>query len=65
MPKMKTKGGVKKRFKILKSGKVKVGKPSRRHLLMKRSEKAKRQSLGMHVMAECDAKKIRKWAPYG
>jgi large subunit ribosomal protein L35 len=43
MSKIKTHSGAKKRFKKLKSGLVKAGKPFRRHLLTKKSAKRKRQ----------------------
>lgn len=42
MPKMKTHSGAAKRFRKLKSGKVKFSKVGRRHLLTKKSAKTKR-----------------------
>ena len=42
MPKMKKHSGARKRFKKLKSGKVKYSKGYRRHLLTKKSPKRKR-----------------------
>jgi large subunit ribosomal protein L35 len=46
--KMKTHSGAKKRFKVLKSGKVKRGQAGMRHLLSHKSSKRKRH-LGDHV----------------
>lgn len=42
--KMKTHSGAKKRFKRLKSGKVKRGQMHHKHLLIAKSHKQKRQS---------------------
>lgn len=43
MPKQKTNKGVKKRFKITASGKIKRHKSNKRHLLAGRTSKRKRQ----------------------
>ena len=66
MPKMKTKSGAKKRFLLTGTGKVKM-KPSRRnHGLINRPQKMKRQSRGMEIMADADAKIVKKFfLPYG
>ena len=42
MPKIKTHSGAKKRFKLTKNGKVKMGHTKRRHILTKKSTKVKR-----------------------
>ena len=60
MPKMKTKSGAKKRFKLTASGKVKVGQAGKRHGMIKRTTKFIRQARGTMVMAEADAKVVRK-----
>ena len=60
MPKMKTKSGAKKRFKLTASGKVKVAQAGKRHGMIKRSTKFIRQARGTMVMAEADAKVVRK-----
>ena len=65
MPKMKTKSGVKKRFKLTASGKVKHGQVGKRHCMIKRTAKQVRQNRGTAVMADADAKKMKIWAPYG
>ena len=43
MPKMKTHSGASKRFKVTKSGKVKLTHMNRRHILNKKSTKRKRR----------------------
>jgi len=65
MPKLKTKSGVKKRFKITASGKVKHGVAGKRHRLMSHNSKYIRQNRGTKVAADADAKTIKQWAPYG
>ncbi|MBV6658164.1 MAG: 50S ribosomal protein L35 [Devosiaceae bacterium] len=60
MPKMKTKSGAKKRFKLTASGKVKVAQAGKRHMMIKRTNKFIRQARGTMVMAECDARVVRK-----
>ncbi len=50
MPKAKTNSGAKKRFRLKKSGKVKRGQVGKRHLLVNKSHKRKRQLTGQtHV----------------
>ncbi|MBL4596669.1 MAG: 50S ribosomal protein L35 [Robiginitomaculum sp.] len=65
MPKMKTKSGVKKRFKLTASGKVKSAQAGKRHGMIKRTPKQIRNKRGTTVMADADAKVIKKFMPYG
>jgi large subunit ribosomal protein L35 len=66
MPKLKTKSGVKKRFKITATGKVMAFQTGKRHNMIKRTPKFIRQSRGAVVLEPGDANKIlKKWAPYG
>ena len=65
MPKLKTKSGVKKRFKLTATGKVKHGVVGKRHRLISHNSKYIRQNRGTKVLAECDAKAVKNWAPYG
>jgi len=66
MPKMKTKSGAKKRFKLTATGKVKFKAANKRHGLSKRPKQMKRQSRRMEVMFDADAKKvIRFFLPNG
>jgi large subunit ribosomal protein L35 len=65
MPKMKTKSGVKKRFKITATGKVMAGAAGKRHRLISHNSKYIRQNRGTSALAEPDAKRVKGWAPYG
>jgi len=66
MPKMKTKSGAKKRFKLTASGKVKAGQAGKRHGMIKRTNDQIRKLRGTTVLSECDARVIRKkYLPYG
>ena len=60
MPKMKTKSGAKKRFKLTSSGKVKAGQTGKRHGMIKRTNKQIRNLRGTTVLKDCDAKVIKK-----
>jgi large subunit ribosomal protein L35 len=65
MPKLKTKSGVKKRFKITATGKVKAGVAGKRHRLISHNAKYIRQNRGTKVMSDADAKTIKSFMPYG
>tara|TARA_R110002096_G_scaffold257381_1_gene450727 strand:+ start:48115 stop:48312 length:198 start_codon:yes stop_codon:yes gene_type:complete len=65
MPKMKTKSGVKKRFKITASGKVKSGQAGKQHGMIKRSNKQIRNQRGTTVLSDPDARVVKKFMPYG
>jgi large subunit ribosomal protein L35 len=65
MPKLKTKSGAKKRFKITATGKVKAGVAGKRHRLMSHDAKYIRQNRGTKVMDASDAAKIKSYMPYG
>lgn len=65
MPKLKTKSGVKKRFKLTASGKVKAGAAGKRHRLISHNAKYIRQNRGTKVMTEADTKIVKLWLPYG
>ena len=65
MPKLKTKSGAKKRFKITATGKLKAGVAGKRHRLISHSGKYIRQNRGTKVMGESDAKIIATYLPYG
>jgi large subunit ribosomal protein L35 len=65
MPKLKTKSGVKKRFKFTASGKVKHGVAGKRHRLISHNAKYIRQNRGTSVLSDADVAHVRLWAPYG
>ncbi len=58
MPKMKTNAAAKKRFKKLKSGKIKRMSAGRRHLLTKKTRKTKRTLRKSAYISKCDYKHI-------
>lgn len=64
MPKMKTKSGAKKRFKVTASGRVKVAQAGKRHGMIKRTKKFIRNARGTMVLADQDAKIVKKYMPY-
>lgn len=61
MPKLKTKSGAKKRFKITGSGKVVYAQQGKRHGMIKRTNKQIRDQRGTTVMSERDAFNVRKF----
>ena len=65
MPKMKTKSGVKKRFKLTASGKVKSGQAAKQHGMIKRSNKTLRNQRGTTILCDADARIVKKFMPYG
>ncbi|HCN32256.1 MAG: 50S ribosomal protein L35 [Candidatus Micropelagos sp.] len=65
MPKMKTKSGAKKRFKLTASGKVKAGQAGKRHGMIKRSNKQIRNLRGTDILSSPDARTVKKYMPYG
>lgn len=64
MPKMKTRKSVAKRFSITGTGKVRYKKQGLRHILTKKTTKRKKNLRHPGILAECEAKKIRKELPY-
>jgi large subunit ribosomal protein L35 len=64
MPKMKTKSGAKKRFKVTATGKVLAGPAGKRHRLISHNAKYIRSNRGTSVMSDQDAKIVKKYMPY-
>lgn len=65
MPKMKTKSGAKKRFKVTAKGKIKAGQAGKRHGMIKRSNKFIRDARGSTTLSEPDARIVKQFLPYG
>ncbi len=65
MPKMKTKSGAKKRFKVTATGKIKTAQAGKRHGMIKRTTKFIRKARGTTILNEADARIVRKFMPYG
>ena len=64
MPKMKTKSGAKKRFKITASGKVKFKQSNARHRLLSRPKSMKRKARGTDIMCDADEQLVKTYMPY-
>ncbi len=63
MPKMKTKSGAKKRFRVRPGGTVKRGQAFKRHILTKKSTKNKRQLRGSVSVNQTDMGRIAQMLP--
>ncbi len=64
MPKMKTKSGAAKRFKVRPGGSIKRSRAFKRHILPKNTTKTKRQLRGVTKVHESDSALIRAMLPY-
>ena len=64
MPKMKTKSGAKKRFRVRGSGSIKRSMAYKRHILTKKSTKNKRQLRGSTGVHSTNADAVRAMLPY-
>ena len=66
MPKLKTKSGVKKRFKISATGKVIASQAGKQHFMRRRTKSQLRNLRGTTVLCDADAKNVVKFfLPYG
>jgi large subunit ribosomal protein L35 len=61
MPKMKNKASARKRFKITAKGKVRFNSAKLRHMLRRRPQKMKRTNRGTQIMADADAKVVKRY----
>ncbi len=61
MPKLKTKSGAKKRFRLTGTGKVRMNFAKKRHGLRKRTQKMKRKARGTQIMSAPDAKVVKRF----
>ena len=64
MPKMKTKRGAAKRFKVRANGTIKRAQAFKRHILTKKTTKNKRQLRGTVSVHLSDAPSVRSMLPY-
>ncbi|MFC1543355.1 50S ribosomal protein L35 [Candidatus Neomarinimicrobiota bacterium] len=60
MPKMKTRRGAAKRFKITGSGKIRRHKANKSHILTKKSQKRKRRLRKGTLLADVEVKRVKK-----
>ncbi len=65
MPKIKTKSGVKKRFRLTGSGKVRANQSGKQHGMIKRTNKHIRNQRGTTILSPQDARIIKKFMPNG
>lgn len=61
MPKMKTKSGAKKRFRLTGTGKVIASQAGKRHGMIKRTNDQIRNLRGTTILSESDGRNIRKF----
>ena len=61
MPKLKTKSGAKKRFKITGTGKVVYAHAGKRHGMIKRTTKQIRNLRGTNVLFKSDGDNVKKY----
>ncbi|MEP7207770.1 MAG: 50S ribosomal protein L35 [Casimicrobiaceae bacterium] len=64
MPKMKTKSGAKKRFRVRGSGSIKRSMAFKRHILTKKSTKNKRQLRGITEIHATNVDSVHAMLPY-
>jgi large subunit ribosomal protein L35 len=64
MPKMKTKSGAKKRFKLTAKGKVKHGQAGKQHGMIKRSNEQIRELRGPTTLSKSESQRVKRWMPY-
>src|SRR6201999_1042911 len=65
MPKMKTKSGAKKRFRVSPSGKVKAKQAKMRHMQMNKPKSMKRKAKGQTHLCESNERMVLDdWMPY-
>ena len=64
MPKMKTKSGAAKRFKLRAGGGIKRAQAFKRHILTKKTTKVKRHLRGVLEVHDSDVKMVRAMLPY-
>ena len=64
MPKLKTKSSAKKRFRLTKSGKVKMQQAGKRHGMIKRTNSQIRKLRGTTTMSKQDGKIVKSYMPY-
>ena len=64
MPKLKTKSGAKKRFKVTGTGKIVSGQAGKQHGMIKRTTKFIRKARGTTTLSAQDARIVKQFLPY-
>ena len=62
MPKLKTKSGAKKRFGLTASGKVKRNWGHKRHRLISKSKRTRKELKG--TLSPSETQRVERWMPY-
>ncbi len=62
MPKMKTKSGAKKRFRFSANGKIKTGQAYKRHRLISKSKRTRKELKG--DLSKSETQRVERWMPY-
>ena len=62
MPKMKTKSGAKKRFRFSANGKIKTGQACKRHRLISKSKRTRKELKGS--LSTSETRRVERWMPY-
>ncbi|PYS94007.1 MAG: 50S ribosomal protein L35 [Acidobacteria bacterium] len=65
MPKMKTKRGAAKRFRMSATGKIKRSRAFKRHILTSKTTKRKRHLDMESLISKSDTRRVREMLPYG
>jgi large subunit ribosomal protein L35 len=64
MPKIKTKSGAAKRFRVQGSGGIKRAKAFKRHILTKKTSKRKRHLRGTTLVSPANKRAVKAMLPY-
>ena len=64
MPKMKTRRAVAKRFSVTGTGKLKRKRANLRHILEKKSQKAKKRAGKVDYVDKADVPRVKRCLPY-
>jgi len=65
MPKLKTKKGIRKRFRVTKSGKIKRAHGGKSHILSLKEEGRKRRLKMSDFVSKAQERMIKRMLPYG
>jgi large subunit ribosomal protein L35 len=65
MPKMKTRSSAKKRYRVLKSGKIRRERANASHILEHKSPRQRRGNRKTVIVCKADAGRIRRQLPNG
>ena len=65
MPKLKSRSGAKKRFRLTGTGKVRMNFAKKRHMLRRKPQKMKRKARGTRILSVADMPVVKRhYLPY-